>query len=233
MLWCWASGVGGVTLWCLVNDVMWCWWVIWCSGVRMSGVNDMTLWCWVSGARWCSGVRISGVNDVMWCWVSDVMLWCWVSAEWDAAVLGQWCECCDTVVLGGWHDGVLLDEQFPILQWKAVPSSQGVQQSKKNDLDYLTLENESDTVFQSGTTHSTMQCHIWEELYLPHLNYFFKKSDFFNYGKNKYAGWLQLSGTVWVGIFQFLDNLSVPTWLPSTQVTIFIRYMNAALFGTG
>jgi len=34
---------------------------------------------------------MSGVNGVM---------WCWVSGEWDAEVLGQWCEWCDTVVLG-------------------------------------------------------------------------------------------------------------------------------------
>jgi hypothetical protein len=68
-----------------------------------------------------------------------------------------------------------MDEQFPILQRKVVPSSQGVQQSKKYDLDYLTLENESDMIFQSGTTHSTIQCHIREEWNLPHPNDFFSR----------------------------------------------------------
>ena len=53
------------------------------------------MWCYGVGKvvwlMWCSGVRMSGVN----------VMWCWVSGEWDAAVLGQWC---DTVVLGEWCD---------------------------------------------------------------------------------------------------------------------------------
>ena len=192
--------------------MMWCdaGWVMCCCDVGWV-VNGM-LHCW---ARDVSVV-------ILRCWVNDVM-WCLVSG-----VSG------DTVVLDEWHDGVVLDEQFPILQRKVVPSSQGDQQFKKNDLDYLTLENESDTIFQSGTIHSTIQCHIWEEWNLPGLNYFFQENTaFFYYRKNTYAGWLQLSGTVWVRIFKFLDNLSVPTRLPSIQFTILVRYMNVALFGTG
>jgi hypothetical protein len=50
------------------------------------------------------------------------------------------------VVLGEQHNGVVLDERFQILQRKVAPSSQGLQQSK-NDLDYLTFENESDKSF--------------------------------------------------------------------------------------
>lgn len=129
------------------------------------------LWCWESGI---SNVMFWYENE--WCdWCDTVLLgeWC------DAVVLGKWCGWYDIVVLGEWHDGVVLDKEFPILQRKMVPSSQGVQQSKKNDMDYLILENESDTIFQSRTTHSTIQCHIWEEWNLPHLNYFFKKTRLF------------------------------------------------------